>query len=65
MAQPGGNLQLESSSEHYRELAVDVEGLEEMDWSKGQKNGDSKTIQNGMFLPREAPCACRTLTTGT
>lgn len=50
MAQPGGNVQLESSAEHYRELAVDVEGLEEMDWSKDQKKGDSKTIQNGMFL---------------
>ena len=50
MAQPGGDVQLESSSEVYRELAVDVEGLEETDGNKGQKKGDLKIIQNGTFL---------------
>lgn len=47
----GGDTQLDSSAEVYRELPVDVEGLDEADAGRGRKKkGDSRIIDNGMYI---------------
>jgi len=47
----GGDTQLDSFAEVYRELPVDVEGLDEADAGRGRKKkGDSRVIDNGMYI---------------
>ena len=55
----GGDTHLESSLESYRELPVDVEGLDEADGSRGRKKkGDSRIIQNGTYISKFAMKCC-------